>query len=106
MARATTSRGASSAPGTSAMNRSPRSLMSFAPSPRTASLTSGAGQVAASSAVGWNCTNSMSARTAPARAGEREALAEAAERVRALGIEAADPAGRDHDLIRREESRP
>jgi hypothetical protein len=37
---------------------------------------------------------------------ERKALGEAAKRVRALGVEAADPAGRDHDLIRLEESRP
>ena len=44
------------------------SSMSTAPSPRTASLTSGIGSQPASSAVGWNCTNSMSASTAPARA--------------------------------------
>ena len=65
---ATTSRGSSSAPAWPAMKRAPVSSMSVAPSPRTASLTSGIGSQPASSAVGWNCTNSRSASAAPARA--------------------------------------
>src|SRR6185312_9851896 len=39
-----------------------------APSPRTASLTSGIGSRPMSSAVGWNWTNSISTSAAPARA--------------------------------------
>jgi hypothetical protein len=38
--------------------RSPLALTSAAPSPRKASVASGAGSVPTSRAVGWNCTNS------------------------------------------------
>ena len=62
MARATTSRGCSSS-----TNRLPsRSLMS-APCPRSASDSNGRGMRGLSSAVGWNCMNSMSAQATPAR---------------------------------------
>ncbi len=70
-ARLTTSRGSSSARprASSAMKRVPVSSIRVAPSPRTASLTSGIGRRRpTSSAVGWNCTNSRSASAAPARA--------------------------------------
>ena len=67
-ARATTSRGSSSARPSPAMKRFPVSSISTAPSPRTASLISGMGYRPMSSAVGWNCTNSRSANAAPARA--------------------------------------
>ena len=66
MPRATTSRGASSPSGcTSNMKRRPASSSSTAPSPRTASETSGLPSTA--SAVGWNWVNSTSASAAPAR---------------------------------------
>ena len=67
----TTSRGARSASGcTPSMIRAPAPSISTAPSPRTASVTSGRwprspGPV--HSTVGWNCMNSTSARAAPAR---------------------------------------
>ncbi|MGY4362146.1 hypothetical protein ACVW0J_008639 [Bradyrhizobium sp. i1.7.7] len=50
------------------MKRSPSPLISVAPSPRSASVASGAGSRPTMMAVGWNCTNSGSAITAPARA--------------------------------------
>ena len=69
IARATTSRGASSASRcTSSRKRAPVSSISTAPSPRSASVSSGSGSRPAASAVGWNCTNSRSTRRAPARA--------------------------------------
>ena len=67
-ARVTMSRGASSASSLIAgMKRTPFASSSTAPSPRTASLMSASGVSFVSSAVGWNCTNSMSASSAPAR---------------------------------------
>ena len=60
IARATTSRGASSS-----VKRSPCSSSSSAPSPRSASREQEAD--GPTSAVGWNCTNSRSATAAPAR---------------------------------------
>ena len=69
MARATTSRGASSASGCCpTMKRSPVSSTSTAPSPRSASVSRAMGSRPLARAVGWNCTNSRSARRAPARA--------------------------------------
>ncbi len=69
MARATTSRGASSAPAMPAITRFPAASIRIAPSPRRASVASGRGpSVRVAIAVGWNCTNSTSRRTAPARA--------------------------------------
>ena len=69
IARATTSRGPSSASGcSSSMKRRPPASRRNAPSPRTASLTSDRGLGPSASAVGWNCTISRSARAAPARA--------------------------------------
>ncbi len=69
MARATTSRGASSASGWIAgMNRRPDPSSSTAPAPRSASVRSGRGSPATSSAVGWNCTNSRSESVTPRRA--------------------------------------
>ena len=76
MARATTSRGARSPPGSYAsMNASPRSLTSRAPSPRSASEIRKRGAPGSLSAVGWNWTNSRSvdARAGPVR--ERHAVA-------------------------------
>ena len=68
MARATTSRGASSASGCSpTMNRSPPASTSTAPAPRSASVSSGIGSRVERMAVGWNWTNSGSAMRAPAR---------------------------------------
>ena len=61
-------------PARRAMKRAPVSSTSTAPSPRTASLTSGIGSRPTSSAVGWNCTNSRSASAAPARAASASPL--------------------------------
>ena len=75
IARATTSRGASSASGwTSGMNRRPSSSTRCAPSPRTASEIRNARPPTAS-AVGWNCTNSMSRSRRAGAVGERDAVA-------------------------------
>src|SRR6266545_3690235 len=65
---ATTSRGASSCCPT--MKRLPSPSTRYAPSPRNASDTSGCWSSAdppTYNAVGWNCTNSMSVTSAPAR---------------------------------------
>src|SRR5665647_2762588 len=71
IACATTSRGASSARGcTCGMNRTPSVSSRSAPSPRTASETSGSWPLTPApshSTVGWNWTNSMSPTGAPAR---------------------------------------
>ena len=56
------------ADGRASMKRSPASLIRVAPSPRSASVASGAGSRPTMIAVGWNWTNSGSAITAPARA--------------------------------------
>ncbi len=62
IARATSSRGASSS-----TKRSPAASWSVAPSPRTASVTRNPSRTpSATRAVGWNWTNSRSARSAPA----------------------------------------
>ena len=62
-ARATSSRGASSS-----TNRSPCESSRWAPSPRTASVTRNpSAPLPPTTAVGWNCMNSRSARLAPAR---------------------------------------
>jgi hypothetical protein len=68
---------------------------SIAPSPRTASLTRVSGEASVSSAVGWNCTNSMSTSTAPAR-GQCETLAECAARIGAVQEQPTHAAGCDH----------
>src|SRR5699024_7447534 len=66
---ATTSRGASSARGsTSARKRWPSSSSSTPPAPRTASEMR---KFVPARTVGWNWTNSISANTAPARAAAR-----------------------------------
>ena len=66
--RATTSRGSSSPWGaTSASRRRPSPSTSTAPAPRSASVRRGMGSAPTSRAVGWNCTNSRSARRAPTR---------------------------------------
>ena len=62
IARLTWSRGSSSS-----TNRSPCTSRISAPSPRSASLSRGRGCRSMASAVGWNCTNSMSATATPAR---------------------------------------
>jgi hypothetical protein len=49
----------------------PSASIRRAPSPRSASVRSGMGSRPAASAVGWNCTNSRSARRAPASAARR-----------------------------------
>ena len=68
MARATTSRGASSFMGWyPGMNRSPLVLYKRAPAPRTASETKKLGWPGMARAVGWNWTNSISISSAPAR---------------------------------------
>ena len=68
IARATTSRGARSASGcSSAMKATPCSSRRIAPSPRSASESSGRGIDGWCSAVGWNCMNSRSATATPAR---------------------------------------
>ena len=67
IARATTSRGASSARGSKrGMNRSPSASRRTAPSPRRASVSRLLGCPGTSRAVGWNWTNSRSASAAPA----------------------------------------
>ena len=48
-------------------------------------------------AVGWNCTNSRSATSAPARIAGGEAVAGAHRRARRLREEAAEAAGGEHD---------
>ncbi len=68
MARLTTSRGASSAMGWwRGMKRSRAPLRSNPPSPRSASLSRNSGTPGTRRLVGWNWTNSMSSRRAPAR---------------------------------------
>ena len=68
MARATTSRGARSASGCSPrMKATPCSSRRMAPSPRSASDSSGRGIDGWCRAVGWNCMNSRSATATPAR---------------------------------------
>ena len=63
IARATSSRGASSS-----TKRSPAASWSVAPSPRIASVTRKPSERSGlTSAVGWNCMSSRSARAAPAR---------------------------------------
>ena len=104
-ARATTSRGSSSAPGWPAMKRAPVSSIRMAPSPRTASLTSGIGSVPASSAVGWNCTNSRSASAAPARAASSQPLADGRRRVGGVQVQPADAAGGQHHAAGRQQQR-
>ena len=66
IARATMSRGASSARSSKlSMNLRPSKSTRVAPSPLRASVRSRAGRPGTSRAVGWNCTNSRSARAAP-----------------------------------------
>ena len=73
IARATSSRGASSS-----TKRSPSASSSVAPSPRIASVTRKPSRPGTPvTAVGWNCMNSRSASAAPAAAREQQADARA-----------------------------
>ncbi len=97
ISRATTSRGASSASRwRRSMNRWPRSLSSTAPSPRTASETSASGVSGVSSAVGWNCTNSMSASLHAGTKRHGVAVAGGHHGIGGIAIELSAAAGGDH----------
>ena len=74
MARATTSRGASSRPGTSAMKRSPVLVDQHRALAAQRLGREGHRIRPVAMAVGWNCTNSRSRRTAPARAAKARPL--------------------------------
>ncbi len=77
----------------------PSSLTRIAPSPRTASLTSGIGSMPTSRAVGWNCTISTSRSVGAGTVREGEALAAGGQRVGGVAEQAADAAGgQQHDL--------
>ena len=106
IARATTSRGASSAPGVSAMKRSPVSLMRMAPSPRTASLTSGIGPRRSVERGRMELHELEVGEFGAGARRKRETLAETAERVGAVCIEPADAAGREDDVSRASTSDP
>ena len=84
------------------MKGSPSPSISIAPSPRRASVASGAGSRPMSMAVGWNCTNSGSAIT---RAGERRQprpSPRSSAGVVVTRVEAAEAAGgQDHGAARR-----
>ena len=82
------------------MNRTPAPSTRKAPSPRTASEMSGCWPVAPSprqSTVGWNCTNSRSVTTAPARSAAAMPSPVATGRVGRRGVDLAEAAGREHD---------
>ena len=74
----------------------------MAPSPRNASVASGAGSRPIAIAVGWNCTNSVSASMAPARAADARPSPRASRRIGGHRIEMTDAAGRQHDRARRQ----
>ena len=100
IARATTSREASSRTFGAyfVMNRSPEAFFRIPPSPRAPSVTR---MPPSRRAVGWNWTNSMSFRNAPARYAAAIPSAGAAVRVRRPTVDAASPAGGDDDGLRR-----
>ena len=101
IALATTSRGARSASGCwSAMKRTPLPSSSTAPSPRTASDTSGCCPWASGPShmtVGWNWTNSRSATSRARAQRERHAVAGGHVRVGRLAEHLAEAAGREDD---------
>ncbi len=83
--------------GSAVMKRSPFSSIRIAPSPRKASVASGAGSRPMAMAVGWNWTNSGSAIRAPARAAMPRPSPRASEWIGGDGIKRAEPAGgEDH----------
>ena len=88
MARETTSRGASSF-----VKRSPAALRSRAPSPRSASESRKRGAPSTCSAVGWNCTNSMSQISAPGAPRHGHAVAGGDVRIGGVPEDAAQAAG-------------
>ncbi len=93
------------------MNGVPSAFTSFAPSPRSASVASGAGSSARSIAVGWNCTNSASVITAPASAASARPSPRDVARGGGHRVEAAEAAGGEHrrrrdDLGQRARRRP
>ena len=85
------------------MNRLPSASTRCAPSPRTASETSGCWRCAAvrsgrnHSAVGWNCTNSRSVTTAPARSASATPSPVDTDRVGGRREDLAHAAGGQHD---------
>ena len=82
------------------MNRSPSASTRNAPSPRTASEISGWRPRASAPShitVGWNCTNSTSAISAPARSASASAVAGGDLRVGGGLEDLADAAGREDD---------
>ena len=92
IARATSSRGASSS-----TKRSPSGPCSVAPSPRIASVTgSPRGRGTPMTAVGWNCRNSRSASVGAGRVREPQADPERARRVRRARPQRRGAAGGEH----------
>ena len=96
MARTTTSREASSARWSyGGMKRSPAALRRYAPSPRSASVTSWTvSWPSTASPVGWNCTNSRSRIAAPARYAMAIAVAGRDRRVGGASVDLTGAAGR------------
>ena len=82
-----------------AMNRQPASSTRIAPSPRTASLTSGVGRTCAVERGRVELHELQVDEFGASARRERQALSEAAERIGAVVVESADPAGRDHDRL-------
>ena len=88
------------------MKRSPCELTSTAPSPRTASEISASGFSGVSSAVGWNCTNSMSASVTPARCAIANPSPVATTGIRRVAIDLPAAARRQHGRVGDDLRRP
>ena len=80
--------------GRLSMKRSPAALTRIAPSPRSASVRSGAGSRPTASAVGWNWTNSGVGDNGAGAGGHADAAASGLGRVGGDRKEMADAAGR------------